>query len=342
MCAAGHGSVRTGSPRARLLRADAALQALPLIRVLGFGGEGPEETHHLRGGEAERLMEETDRERQRRESGRSDLYCRAQPLRLWVREVAATARGSPVPARRCPRLPHPHPKEAEGLLTPGPHRAGTPSSHIPSCAGQGRGSWRSALPAGGAPGPRACVRTSGRGVQAVSRVPLGGAGAQGPVPAAPAPQPPPWLSPGRGQQPGYLAGGSGSAGLCRARRAARTRRDSAAAAAQRPAEAAPLYIEAPGACPVPGAGRRGAKWPGPTVLQPGDPAKPPPPILNLGSRGWAGPTLPEARRRGGARERQTETSRGTDRRPSETVSRTVGQVLTDSDRQKGSQTKGPR
>lgn len=315
MCAAGHGSVRTGSPRARLLRADAALQALPLIRVLGFGGEGPEETHHLRGGEAERLMEETDRERQRRESGRSDLYCRAQPLRLWVREVAATARGSPVPARRCPRLPHPHPKEAEGLLTPGPHRAGTPSSHIPSCAGQGRGSWRSALPAGGAPGPRACVRTSGRGVQAVSRVPLGGAGAQGPVPAAPAPQPPPWLSPGRGQQPGYLAGGSGSAGLCRARRAARTRRDSAAAAAQRPAEAAPLYIEAPGACPVPGAGRRGAKWPGPTVLQPGDPAKPPPPILNLGSRGWAGPTLPEARRRGGG---QGETNRDKQRDRQET------------------------
>lgn len=37
-------------------------------------------------------------------------------------------RGSP--------LPHPHTKEAEGLTTPRPHRARTPSAHIPSCPEQ--------------------------------------------------------------------------------------------------------------------------------------------------------------------------------------------------------------
>lgn len=186
-----------------------------------------------------------------------------------------------VPARRCPRLPHPHPKEAEGLLHPDPwvlHRELT--HHGAMCGLQPRSSgrsWNSALPAGGVPGPLV-----GMWRRVVSRVPLGGAGAQGSRALGPCPRsPPPWLSPGRGQEPGYLAGGRGAVKFGGRHGPGE---GAATGATQRGAEAAPLYIEAPGACPVPGR-RRGPAGHRP----PGDPPRPsrrnPPPVRRSGVLG---------------------------------------------------------
>lgn len=135
-------------------------------------------------------------------------------------------------------------------------RGRTQSSHIPSRARQRWGSWHSALPAAGRTGSPVYARTvwerRGGGVQVVSRVPPGVRALKvlslQPLPRSPLPGSP------RG------AGSSrGTWSAVAAMRGRADRRDSAAEA-QRPAQAAPLYIEATGACPVPGgggAGRRG-------------------------------------------------------------------------------------
>lgn len=100
--------------------------------------------------------------------------------------------------------------------------------------------------------------------EVVSQVLLGGEGVQGPRASGLwLCSPPPWLSPGRGQEPGYLAGGRGSAGIGGRHGPGG---NSATAATQHWAEAALLYIEAPGTCPVPGR-QRGPRGPAPPLPQ---------------------------------------------------------------------------
>lgn len=137
---------------------DAASWTLPLVGDSGVRGEGPEETHHLTGGEADSLMPKREGETKEgvRAAGSPPApHCPApQTSRAerWPPQCLSL-----VPARRCPRLPHPHPKEAEGLLHPDPwvlHRELT--HHGAMCGLQPRSSgesWCSALPAGGVPGP---------------------------------------------------------------------------------------------------------------------------------------------------------------------------------------------
>lgn len=229
VCAAGQGSelLHRVSPRGRLLGARGCPWALPLPRGLGLCGERPEETHHLTGGEAERLMTETEGQRQSRESGPPGLYPTAQPLRLLRPRggrLGASVLSLPGGVQSCP-TPTPRSQRNSCPLDP---MAPAPRAHTsrvvlgsPGVPALGLGrpiqrrwGW------GGASGPRAL----GRG-RVASRVLLGGAGAQGPRPRGPCPRsPPPWLSPGRGQEPGYLAGGSCSVGLAGGGRARAGRR----------------------------------------------------------------------------------------------------------------------
>lgn len=98
----------------------------------------------------------------------------------------------------------------------------------------------------------------------------------------------------------------------------RTRRDSAAAA-QRPAQAAPLYIEATGACPVPGGGGAGRRGQAPPAsgqgTRPTLPAKTSASHPNLGSWGAGVGAADLVRGRAlGRPGRDRVTDRGTDRR----------------------------
>lgn len=299
--------VHRAAPRVRLLGARRCLLDPPSCGRLPHLWEGPEETHHLTGGEAESLMAKREGETKRgvRAAGSPNpppLCPAPKTLRAgrWPSQCL-----SPVPARRCPSLPHPHPKEAEGLLHPDPwvlHRELT--HHGAMCGLQPRssgGSWYSALPAGGVPSPLVGMRR-----RVVSRVPLGGAGAQASRALGPCPRsPPPWLSPARGQEPGYLAGGRGSVKFGGRHGPGE---GSATGATQRWAEAAPLYIEAPGACPVPGR-RRGPVGHRP----PRDPPRPsrrnPPPVRRSGV-----PGVENIRPARGQRETEGQTGPGRQRR----------------------------
>lgn len=185
-------------------------------------------------------MAETEGERQKRESEQPGPYphCPAPKTReeRWPATVVR-----PVPDRRCPRLPHPHPQGGGGIsvaasctrLHPGAHtsRVAPGSAGVPApgpSSGRRAGSRRPLRPQPPSlalPGARA-----GAGVPGGRRR-LGGAGGRR----------------GGGGCGGGRGGGGGGGGTA--------------------GRAAPLYTEAPGACPVRGGGGAGPR-PAPHPLRP--------------------------------------------------------------------------
>lgn len=93
---------------------------LTLVRDLGTLGERPEETHHLTGGQKLRARRQRRRERDKRGDQGSPISTPLPGPSDFGVERWKPQRVSAVCARKCPRLPqpHPHPKEAEGFLLP--------------------------------------------------------------------------------------------------------------------------------------------------------------------------------------------------------------------------------
>lgn len=158
-----------------------------------------------------------------------------------------------------------------------------------------------------------CARASGKGVRLVSRVPLGGAGGQGPHPRGPCPAVPSLALPGARAAAGVPGGRSGSAGFGGRRGPAGlgTWESGLGGGGTAPSQGgAALYRSARG-MPSAGRGRRGAEGPGPTVrpMGGGTRSAPPAQILVTHSKpaalGWAARAA-RGRAEGWIRERRTE------------------------------------